>query len=411
MSWLVQKPTNPEGEVIVAGVRKPRIVNTSRILRNIWTSRRISRVQLARELGLNKSTITNIVGELIQSGIIIEIAEGSAGPLGGRKPVHIELNKNYGYVLGLEVRPESYTAVAVDLGGDILFSRTEQEVHSADNFRETITELLKKLPGELSWLGIPIIGAGVGISGIVNSQDGRILGSIPLRIVKSFDFKGEIASRFDFPVFVENDANSCAWGELAFHRTQKLKNLIFTLVEFHTNTRKEFYETTSVGFGIVFEGNVYHGNRHSAGEFHSVFCEPEHKGQFRVSSIEGHLEQKPEKLKEFIWELSKHLALFINTFNLGQIFLGGDIERHQDVVMPILLKAIDDNWVYDTPVECEIRFSSLGDKSVAFGAAGMVLERLFMDPDSMELNGYTGVEDAEALPSLLKYGKKTPVGV
>jgi predicted NBD/HSP70 family sugar kinase len=395
----------------MAGVRKPRIINTSRVLRGLWVSRRISRIQLARDLGLNKSTISNIVAELIEQGIIIEMSEGSAGPMGGRKPVHLELNKNYGYVIGLEIRPESYTAVAVDLAGDILFSRTEFKSHSAENFAESVETLLRRLPDELSWIGVPVLGAGIGISGIVDSGSGSILGSIPLRIEGPYSFVKEIGPKFEFPIYIENDANSCAWGELAFHRTQKLRNFIFTLVEFHTSSRGTIFEKTSVGFGIVIEGNVYYGNRHSAGEFHSVFCKPGDMGQFRISNTDDRLDEKPEKLKELIEELSKHLALFINTFNLGQIFLGGDIERHQDIVMPILLKAIDENWVYDKPVECEIRFSSLGDKSVAYGAAGMVLERLFMDPESMDLAGSGDWEGSAPLDSLLKHGKKTPVGV
>ena len=395
----------------MAAVRKPRIVNTSKILRNIWVSRRISRIQLARDLGLNKSTITNIVSELIDQGIILETAEGVAGPMGGRKPVQIELNKEYGYVIGLEIRPESYTAVAVDLAGDILFSRTEYQHHSEENFARTVTSLLRTLPKELDWIGFPVLGAGVGISGIVDSENGIILGSIPLRIPgPSWNFMEKVAGPFDFPVYIENDANACAWGELAFHRTQKLRNFIFTLVEFHESRSKEAYENTSVGFGIVFEGKVYYGNRHSAGEFHSIFSEPHARGQFRISNLEDRLDEKPEKLKELIEELSKHLALFVNTFNLGQVFLGGDIERHQDVVMPILLGAIDDNWVYETPVECEIRFSSLGDKSVAYGAAGMVLERLFMDPESMDLSGTGDWERSSTLNRLLKHGKKVPSG-
>jgi len=406
---LVQKPTNPTWKVNVAAVRKPRIVNTSRILRQIWISRRSSRVQLARDLGLNKSTITNIVSDLLDAGIVQEIAEGSAGPMGGRKPVHMELNRHFGYVLGLEIRPESYTAVAVDLAGDILFSRTEDESHSGENFTDSVIGLLRRLPEELGWIGVPVLGAGVGISGIVDSGRGTIRSSIPLRIPGPYDFSGIVGGAVDFPVFVENDANACAWGELAFHRSKKLRNFLFTLVEFHNDPSKEFYENTSVGFGMVFNGNVYSGNRHSAGEFHSVFCRPGDLGQFRISNLEEHIDEKPEILKELIEELSKHLALFINTLNLGQVFLGGDIERHQDLVMPILIKAIDDNWVYDTPVECEIRFSSLGDKSVAYGAAGLVLERLFMEPETIEVSGAAGWEESKTLDSLLRHGKKASV--
>lgn len=369
---------------MITEIRKPRMVNTSRILRAIWTSRRISRIRLARELGLNKSTVTTIVSELMESGIVHETDEISAGPSGGRRPVQIELRRRFGYVLGLEIRAESYTAAAVDLGGDILFSRTEDIDCSAENFADVMNDLLRRIPDELSWIGTPLLGAGVGLSGIVDSGRGVIIGSIPLRTAEAIDFARDIGENFSFPVYVENDANACAWGELTFHRTKRLRNFIFTLVEFHKRRLQAGRGNTSLGFGIVFEGKVYHGGTNSAGEFKSLFCGAEDRGQCRVSYLENGMEKEPDKLRELIEEIAGHLGLFVNTFNLEQVFLGGDIEGHQEEVTPILREAINANWVYDEPVQCDIRFSSLGDKSVAYGAAGMLLERLFMDPDAME---------------------------
>ncbi len=392
----------------MAGIRKPRIINTSRILRSIWISRHISRIQLARDLGLNKSTISNIVNELIETGVILETSEGDSGPMGGRKPVQIELNRNFGYIIGLELRPESYTAVAVDLTGNILFSRTENAEHLSGDFAENVEELLIRLRKELEWIGTPILGAGIGISGIINADAGTVLGSIPFHIDEPYKFARHIEGKFDFPIYIENDANCCAWGELAFHRSRKLRNFLFTLVEFHTDSVREIYEKTSVGFGIVFEGKVYHGNRHSAGEFHSIFCRPNDLGQFRVSSENDCINEKPEKLNELIIELSKHLALFINTFNLGQVFLGGDIEHYQDALMPVLLKEIKENWSYEKPVQCEIRFSSLADKSVAYGAAGMALERLFREPKNTEILGTAVPEVRKTLTELLTSRKDSP---
>lgn len=262
----------------VSGGRVSRMSNTSRILREVWVSRKISRIQLSRDLNLNKSTVSNIVGALIESGIISETAEGAAGPAGGRRPVHIELNRSFGYVLGFEIRPESYTAVAVDLAGDILFSRTEVRFHSARDFSASLVTLIKELTAELSWLNMPVLGAGIGISGIVDTENEIILNSIPLQITEAYDLSRTVCAEFDFPVFFENDANCCAWGELAFHRPRKLRNFVFTLVEFPENRSQAACENTAVGFGFVFGGQVYYGDRHSAGEFHSVFCEPGAKG-------------------------------------------------------------------------------------------------------------------------------------
>lgn len=394
----------------MAGVRKPRIINTSHILRDIWVSRRISRVQLARDLNLNKSTITNIVSDLIDQEIIMETAEGAAGPTGGRKPVHIELNRKFGYVIGLELFKDTYSAVAVDLAGDILFSRSEHNELPGDDLAEIVVNLLESLREELSWIDIPLLGVGLGVSGIVNSEEGIIIGSIPHQIPKPFPLVDKISNKIKVPVFVDNDANACAWGELAFHRTKKLRNFLFTLIEFHDDPKHIFYENTAVGLGIVIEGKVYYGHNYSAGEFRSLFCQPEDKGQSSVSSRQDHIYKDREQLTLFFKEISQHLALFANTFNLSQIFLGGDIQRYQDIVMPILLDALAGNWMYDSPVDCEIRFSSLGDKAVAYGAAGLVLERLFADPEVLDRLGMGTWNSTKALTSLLEKKKSSVRG-
>lgn len=364
-------------------IRKSRIENISRILKNLWMTNRISRVQIARNLDLNKSTVTDIVSKLIEQGLIIETEEGNSSPLGGRKPVQLELNKNYGYILGIEITSADYTIVAVDLSGDILYSNTAKHLSSQKSFKEKIMYILTEYPKKLEWIGVPVLGACIGMSGVIDSKSGVIMGSISLKIEEPYNFKELIGTQFDFPVFVENDANSCAWGELAFNRTEKLKNFIFTLVRLNSSENKKIYENPSVGFGIVFDGQVYYGNENSAGEFNSIFCKKDDLGQFKSSFENGKLKKSSHNLKEFTQELAKHLALFTNTFNLGQLFFGGDMEPYKDIVKPIIKGAIKDNWMYASPVNCEIRFSSFTDKSVAYGAAGMALEQLFRRPEKI----------------------------
>ena len=69
--------------------------------------------------------------------------------------------------------------------------------------------------------------------------------------------------------------------------------------------------------------------------------------------------------------------MIANTFNLGRVFLGGHIERYRREVQAVLAEEIQRNWPYPDEVHCRIHFSSLGEKAVAYGAAGMVLHRLF----------------------------------
>lgn len=358
-------------------------MNTSRILREIWLAKSISRVEISARLGLNKSTVSNIVRELIDQGVIVLSDEGSPGPKGGRKPVLLTMNRKYGYVLGFEFRPESYTAVAVDLEGEILFYKSERIRIKGEDFVSTFFEILSRVEEESLRLGQPLLGIGLGVSGIVNPEENRIISSILLEFVEEFDFQNEITPNLGVPLFVDNDANCCAWGELAFLREQNLNNFLFVLVEFRDDDGlDDSQDRISVGLGMVINGTVHYGDGYLSGEFRSILKEKSQKGQFAIESESlQNLEKNDLLLDRFFMELSKNIALLANAFNLSQIFLGGDIEKYHSRITEIMQKEIGMNWPYQFSVTREIRFSSLGDKSVAFGAAGMVLNRLLVDFD------------------------------
>lgn len=367
----------------MAKVKRTKITNTLRILREIWLSQSISRVEIAKLLKLNKSTVTHIVNELIDSGVVLQAEEGATGPRGGRKPVYLNINKEFGYVLGVELRPGAYTVVAVDLNGKILFSKSEHMVISEHNFKSSFFEIISRISDEKERISIPLLGIGVGVSGIVDPVKGKIYRSIPMNISKEYDFHSEITSKFNVPVFLDNDANCCSWGELVFHRKSNLRNFIFVLVEFRDITpEQEIHEITSVGLGIVIDGKVHYGANYLAGEFRSLFRSKSSRGQFSLTDEEiGRLKTDKEVLTKFFKELCKNLALLVNTFNLNQIFLGGDIEEYRSEITDYLGRKLKENWAYPFDIKREILFSSLGDKAVAFGAAGIVLNRLFVDFD------------------------------
>lgn len=348
-----------------------------------------SRIQIARDLNLDKSTISSIISELLRIGIVHETTEGEAGPQGGRKPVGLTLNRAYGCVVGIEMRPESYNAVAVDLEGSVIYSKFELVQVSGASFRTVLLDVATRVREELKRTGVPVLGMGVGVAGVVDTQRGIIKYSIPLQMTDSFDVRSTIAEGYDLPLFVENDANACAWGELVFHRRKGPRDFLFVLVEFHDlQDRSRIIERTGVGMGIVIGGRVHYGRDFSAGEFRSVFRTPGDKGQFSLSPEETfRVEEDPAVLARFIRELSRNIAMLVNTFNLDHVFLGGDIERHEREIQPVLAEEIQFNWPYPGDVRCAISFSSLGEKAVAYGAAGMMLHRLFADLDIAESLG------------------------
>ncbi len=348
-----------------------------------------TRIELSRKLGLNKSTITNIVDELINQKLIEEGSEGAASPKGGRKPVKICINDQYGYVLGFELRPDSYTVLAVNIQGDILFTKSEDNLNiREENLKTLFLDKCRSTLSDLNWLEMPLLGIGVGMSGIIDSENRMIKGSIPLGIMEPFDFYEEICSAFNVPVFIDNDANCAAWGELVFHKSSAPRDFLFVLLEFWK--RQHFTDDMiqpAIGMGIVINGTLYYGSNGTAGEFKSVFSS-HNKENFQIEAVSKYKNQinpedNPELMKAYIDELSLNLAMIANTFNLERIFFGGDLDMYRKILPDALSQAIENNWVYDTKVNCEVRFSTMGRNTVAYGAAGLVLDKLFISLETL----------------------------
>jgi predicted NBD/HSP70 family sugar kinase len=383
-------------------VKRTKRINTSRVMHDIWTSRETSRVEIARSLGLDKSTVSAIVNDLIDIGLISETREGSAGPQGGRKPVHITLNGEFGCVLGIELRPESYTAVGVDLNGEVVFSKFEKMRIAGADLKETILEIVDRVDVDRERCGLRLLGIGVGLSGVVNPYSGVVRFSIPLKLEEPVNLYSEMTGVFDVPFLVENDANACAWGELAFHRHKEMRDFLFCLVELRDISRSEvIHEKTAVGLGIAIGGAVHYGHEFSAGEFRSIYRGPGHLGQFALTREEAFsIEEDPQIMRRFVRELSRHVALFVNTFNLSHLFLGGNMDFEGNSVRDILAEEIEQNWPYPNPVSTQIAYSSLRERAVAFGAAGMVLERMFADIELVKTATRDGGWDTTLLPGV-----------
>src|SRR5712691_5248477 len=78
-----------------------RRINRSTVLRRIYLDRSVNRQELSQLSGLSSATITNVVAELLQEGIVIE--SGIEASQGGRPRSILSINPHYGYFIGVEV--------------------------------------------------------------------------------------------------------------------------------------------------------------------------------------------------------------------------------------------------------------------------------------------------------------------
>jgi predicted NBD/HSP70 family sugar kinase len=353
----------------------------ARIVRTIWQNPRISRVGIAERLGLDKSTVTNQVARLIDSGVIEEMDEGTAGTRGGRRPIHLAMNRSFGRVIGLEIQIESYVAVVVDLAGEILGETRGSLPEGWSSRPGAMLDLVRECADKLCPRGVRLLGVGVGMAGLVDLKKGRIRYSVPLGLSSSVDFNALVASKLSVPCIIENDANCCAWGELAFNRSEALRDFLFALIEFRRD-RQSIGKSggIGVGFGIVLGGRVYSGSHGNAGEFRSTFCEG--RGDLQLSlpqAMLSRLDSDRDVLSAAADELARNMAMLVNTMDFERVYVGGDIEA-LDVDFPaVLRRRLEENWMYPIAKDVDIRYSSLGGRAVAYGAAGMILNRIISE--------------------------------
>ncbi len=368
--------------------RRTRIINSSRVIRELWVTGSMSRAALAKSLDMNKSSMTAIVEELLRFNVIREGATMKPGPKGGRKATELYLNKDWFYVLGLELRADSYTAVAIDIHGNVLFKKTEKKGIRAEGFVDAFIRLVDLLLKDLAFLNRPLMGIGVGFSGIVDSEKQIIHKSISLEFHSPFDFGRSIANRYDFPVILENDANCGAWGEVVLHRSQQLKNFIFLLLEFWTHySDDKGRPRPNIGLGMGFGGKIYHGSNWSAGEFRSILnTDTSNSEQIKLPSPDSawDITEDEEALDSYVTELCRHIAFLINTLDIGNVFIGGDTSQVESFFIRALERELKNNSLSHTAPSCSIEFSSLGSLAVSFGAAALVLDRILMNLEPLD---------------------------
>ncbi len=361
--------------------------NLYRVLRAIWVTPGISRSRLSTSLKLDKSTITKIVADLLQKEIVVESAEGDASEKGGRRPVFLGVRGDFGCVVGLEIQTERYTAVAVDLEGKILYSRSEPLTPDGKPIPSVFLDIMSEVSLDLERQGLEPLGIGVGVSGIVDSANGVIQQSIPLGISAPVEFYSSAARLLGRPLFIDNDANCCCWAELVRNRADRPREFLFLLGEFRKERVGDVNGAgVSIGLGLVIGGRVHLGASCSAGEFRSVFRTTETKSQFSLPDETMRRAAHDEAaFRQVAGEIGRNVALLVNTLDLSHVFIGGSVERYRSILIPVIEEEVQKNWPYGRK-PLTIEMSELGELIVAYGAASMLLERLFSLPEIEEIS-------------------------
>ena len=226
-----------------------RDINRQIVLNYVREKEPISRAAIARETALQRSTISEIVEELTDDGLVEEIGEGKS--TGGRRPTLLRLRAVGAIAIGVNITPTFTTIASSDLAGVVL----QEESFLTDPDPEHTLKRILEITRKLSDQGC-IEGIGVSIPGLVNPETGNVI-FVPYFKWRDLPIGDVISRSIGLPVTIDNDANAVALAELWFGRPEvrDARDFIFVLV------------ADGVGTGIIFDGQVYRGVRGAAGEF------------------------------------------------------------------------------------------------------------------------------------------------
>jgi predicted NBD/HSP70 family sugar kinase len=228
-----------------------RDINKQIVLNYVRDRAPISRAEIARETALQRSTVSAIVDSLQEIGLIEELGTGDS--TGGRKPTLLQLRTDSPCAIGVDLTPRETIIAVADLAGRVIEKESFTTSPDADYMRDQIVARISKISAKYKESELEV---GMSLPGIVDHALGKVL-YIPYFGWRNWDIKERIQQETNIPVTIDNDANAIALAELWFgeEKIRKIKNFITVLVG------------EGIGTGVVFDGQVYRGEKGAAGEF------------------------------------------------------------------------------------------------------------------------------------------------
>jgi predicted NBD/HSP70 family sugar kinase len=377
-----------------------RDLNVSLLIELVRSSGPISRADLARQSGLSAPTVSTIVGELVERGIVIEGATAPAN--GGRPPVLLNLDPTAGFVIGIKLRGDGLTTVVCDLNARVV-ATAEASVSLVGDPAAAVVAIEQETRRALRDAAVPrskVLGVGIGLSGVIDSARGVCKFSHLLQW-RDAELAAPLRRRLRLPIWVDNDMNTLAVAEKWAGDALAARDFVTLSVG------------RGIGLGIVIDRSLYRGATGAAGEFGHMMVEPGGPkcecGRFgclealvgedalrrRVGERHGRDVSRDELIAlaaagdsatlEVLDSAGRKLGLavanMVTLLNPELLIICGEGTDLGDPFLAPVVTAVREQTFADLGRQVEVKVQGWGDEAWAVGAATLVLRESFSLPE------------------------------
>jgi len=374
-------------------------INRMALVRQLFANPGLSRADLAVAVGVTKSTVSQIVRELLEEGWLGEREVVATGDV-GRRPTPLFIDQGRLMLLGAEVDIESVRVVATSLTGEVL-ATVVTNFGSSKTAKACVASLataMLKVHAQLDSSRQRFIGMGVGLPGGVDEARGFLhvapnLGWRDVPIGSMLRHKLAGTALAGVPLFLQNEADVAALGEMEFNPSIASDPLLYLSMN------------QGVGAGVIFNDRLLTGSRGFAGEVGHIvlqmngpLCSCGRRGCAEAligpRSILGTGEEHPHPLREiqrlvnerhpqtlravkkaggYLGVLLQNLA---SAYDPGCIVIGGQMADLGDVFLQPALRTLNEYAEAANLPPPNVRTSRFGKDAVAVGAAALARYRL-----------------------------------
>ncbi|HEV2815111.1 MAG TPA: ROK family transcriptional regulator [Solirubrobacteraceae bacterium] len=373
--------------------------NRRRVVEELQRRGTASRAELARITGLSRSTISSLVGDLQDSGLVVETAQDGDGRAQGqgRPPVLLTLDRRAGAVVGIDFGHAGVHVAVADLSRTILAEGArEMDVdHAGASALDAAAELVRTALDEADVPIERVLAAGMGVSGPVDHEADIVHRTAILPSWGDLRPGAEMHRRLGVPVFIENDANLGAMAEVAMGAAQDVGNAIYIMI------------AAGIGAGVVVDGSIIHGAGGTAGELGHVLvddsgpiCRCGNRGCLETFAagpaivellrrthgpdlsfdrvLELVAEDDPGALRAVAdagRAVGRVLAGLVNVLNPEAIVIGGELAAAGDALLDPIRAAIARYAIPSASADVRVVQSPLGGRAEVLGALILAAHR------------------------------------